>query len=161
MKQGFTLVELLVVVMIIGILSSIAIPSYISSIEKARATEAMNVIKNMNDAVYAYEAEHNACPTKLSKVLVNIPGTATSDKVVTAKYFTYTLEGATNVNIAGSNCKGTLATRNSTDYTYYIWNPYQVINTTTKKRTLACTGSSQKAINVCKSLGIYTTQTPL
>ena len=161
MKKGFTLIELLIVVLIIGILTAVALPNYMNSVEKARATVAMNVIKSLNDAVYAYAAEHNKCPAKLSKLLINVPGTATSDTVLTAKYFTYTLQGATNVNIAGISCKGTLATRNNSNYKYYLWNPYKVINSNTKKRTLACTGSSQNAINVCKSLGIYTTESPL
>ena len=62
MKKGFTLVEVLVVVLIIGILTSVALPNYKRSIEKTRATEAMNTIKSANDAVYAYAAERNKCP---------------------------------------------------------------------------------------------------
>lgn len=41
MKAGFTLVELLVVIIIIGVLSSIAIPYYFNAVESARNTEAV------------------------------------------------------------------------------------------------------------------------
>ena len=157
MKKGFTLIELLVAVLIIGILSSVALPNYKKSIEKSRATEAMNIIKSANDAVYAYAAERNKCPEAFSKILVTIPGTKTSDTMITGRYFKYKLNAATSALIPGTPCGGIVAERIRSPY-YKIWNPYARMES--GKRTLACTASSTDGKNICKSLGIYTSRSP-
>lgn len=54
-KKGFTLIELMVVVLIIAILAAVALPQYQKSIEKARATDAWTTLKAIEDAVKRYE----------------------------------------------------------------------------------------------------------
>jgi len=49
-QQGFTLIEIIIVVVILGILAAIALPRLTSSIDNARAAEAFSVGSTINKA---------------------------------------------------------------------------------------------------------------
>src|SRR5881409_3389108 len=60
-EKGFTLIELMVVVAIIGILAAVAIPAFMKNAKKAKTTEAtINVKKLQDGAISYYQEELNA-----------------------------------------------------------------------------------------------------
>ena len=81
-SMGFSLVELLVVVLIIGILSAIALPQYEKIIEKSRATQALIFLRNIADAQKVYFMENGTYARKFSDLGIDIPWTGTEEGVV-------------------------------------------------------------------------------
>ena len=67
-ESGFTLVELIVVVMMIGILSSIAIPQFMSAADKAKQKEASAIVASMIKAATAYQTEYGALPLTMGDI---------------------------------------------------------------------------------------------
>jgi general secretion pathway protein G len=77
-SRGFTLIELMIVMTIIGILASIAAPNYQRSVIKAREAVLMENLYQMRRAIDAYFADHTKYPDSLetlveSKYLRGIP----------------------------------------------------------------------------------------
>ena len=69
---GLTLVELIIVLMIIGILSAIALPSFLGCSNKAKQSEAKQYISSMNRAQQAYFAEKGAFSNSINPLGIGI-----------------------------------------------------------------------------------------
>lgn len=103
MKKAFTLIELLVVVLIIGILSSIALPQYQKAVEKARTAELVQNTFALQRAVDLYILENGFPATEAESVVflgtsanaggalaIDVtPGMTCATRGCSSKYFHY------------------------------------------------------------------------
>lgn len=126
--QGFTLIELMVVIAIIGVLATLALPIYTSYTGKAQASEGIKVTSGLRDDIAAWAADRNAFPDaaavaatgSIGIVAASIRGKYIQDNTITVAANT----GVITVNydagaVAGRNLQMT-PTLNSNNQTQLI-----------------------------------------
>lgn len=69
--RGFTLVELMVVMLIIGVLAAVAIPSFIAAIRNAKEAALKEDLHVMRDAIDSYTMDKNKAPQSLDDLVQN------------------------------------------------------------------------------------------
>ena len=74
-NSGFTLIELLVTIIIIGVLSAIALPSFLNQASKARQSEAKTTISTVNSAQNAFRTENNSFAPDMQSLALGLPTT--------------------------------------------------------------------------------------
>jgi len=99
-QKGFTLIELMIVVAIIGILAAIAIPAYQDYTVRAQVTEGMNLASPVETGIAEYFANTGSFPTAMSSVGIS---STPSGKYVSAVTITSGAIVVTYGNQANSN----------------------------------------------------------
>ncbi len=67
-KKGFTLIELMIVVAILGILAAIAIPTYMDYTKRAKVSEAISLLSGMANAIAEYHTSYGSMPTSIDDI---------------------------------------------------------------------------------------------
>jgi type IV pilus assembly protein PilA len=87
--KGFTLIELMITLIIVGVLSTIALPSFLNQTSKARGTEAKTMLGTMNRAQQSYRYENGLFATSIANLKV-------SGMAVSGRYYDFSVSGTTN-----------------------------------------------------------------
>jgi len=72
-QKGFTLIELMIVVAIIGILASLAIPAYQSYTIRAQVSEGLMLAGPLKNAIASYYTEHGSFPADNTEAALETP----------------------------------------------------------------------------------------
>jgi type IV pilus assembly protein PilA len=96
-QKGFTLIELMIVIAIIGILAAIAIPAYQNYTIRSQVTEGLSLADGWKTAISEYYAQNGAFPTCSSTVVAGAVGCISVSGASTGKYV-----GAITVGGAGA-----------------------------------------------------------
>ncbi len=112
-RKGFTLVELAVVIVIIGVLAAFGVPRFLKSVERSKAAESFNYLSAVRDAQERYIAKEGiyASATSLLDITQSNP-----------KYFTV----GTVSSSVGSNGESTWSLQLSRDSATSSYGAYTV-----------------------------------
>ena len=133
-QTGFTLVEIMIVVLIIGILLAIAIPNFVAARESSRAKACIGNLKQIDSATQQYCMDKKLNATSYSSALPTLDTTAGTGLVGAAAYLRTvpscpaggtekvapTLPDTPFCTISGTSTNATAVTGSNTDSNYAL-----------------------------------------
>lgn len=135
-KSGFTLIEILIVVLIIGLLVSIAVPGYRKAVEKSKVTGALNTMQAVAKSEHGWYLVKNNYTKDFANLDIDLydkDGNKAEDEILQGINYTYELLDT-----------GILATRTNGEYSIY-----QDYDT----KQIMCTPGTHF---ICDNLGAFT-----
>lgn len=141
LRLGFSLIELLVVVLIIGVLAAVALPQYQAAVEKSRLSEGFVLARAVRDAEQAYYLANGAYTSDFTALDFGLPAGWEVDGA-TARY------GNKSIMLAVAAESNTAANsvyvyiNNSTGIEFYFSGAREL-----------CFSSSEVGKKACKSMG--------
>ncbi len=114
--SGFTLVEILIVVVILGILAAIVVPQFTSASESARSSSMSSTLQTIRSQLELYQVQHNGDYPTLAEMWTNLTSATDIDGATdgTDDFGPYLQKAPNNPFRNGSTC----AADNSEDWQY-------------------------------------------
>lgn len=97
-RAGFTLVELVIVIVVIGILAAVAIVQYVASVERGRTSEARLLLQQIRSAQKNHKIDYGEYATLMEQLDVEAPESCTG-----THYYRYSVN-ATEAIATASRC---------------------------------------------------------
>ena len=148
-RSGFTLMELLVVVLIIGILAAVALPQYQRAVKKSRFATLQATGESIAKSVQVYFLEHSDWPKNFDELDVSLPADMASSNISNGKcrynsqFYCCVIYPLTNSTNGSIGC-------GMADYSFGYYSKYANFDGSMSVQTSACFQKPQTG--VCESL---------
>lgn len=120
-NKGFSLLELLVVILIIGILAAVAIPQYQMSVGRTKFTTLKSITKNIVESLQIYYMVNNSYPSKYTDLDISF------DEMISgfsdSREFSFSISGGISCTVWFGNDNIINCGREifGTQMSYYVW----------------------------------------